>query len=423
MKILPAADLHIDSPLRGLSAVDGALAEEVRSATRRAFVNLVNLALAESVDVLLLAGDIYDGDWRDHQTGVFFASELKRLETQGVRVFIARGNHDAESQISRHVTLPQNVTVFGSDAVETVHLPALGLAVHGWSFDRQAVNENVARRFPPPVPGAINVAVLHTNLDGQVGHGNYAPCSTDDLRTRGYDYWALGHVHSRRHEQFGSTHVVYPGNLQGRHAREVSPEGKGATLVTTDGASITRVEHRVLDVVRWLACEVDIAGLSSRDDIVRKIAERVTTAVRATGRAGVARVTVTGATPLHREWAMHEREIAAGLGAHLGQGAYVEKIVRSTRDVEEAAGVDDTFASIAGVVARAKSERDLRQQLCDTIGNRLGHILGAHGARALADAGLRLPTSDDPDGVEALLQAATQRLAARIRPSRPTPRS
>ena len=416
MKFLHAADLHIDSPLRGLPARDGGLADEVRSATRRAFVNLVDLALSERVDVLLLAGDIYDGEWRDHQTGVFFARELKRLDDGGIRVFIARGNHDAESQISRHVTLPQNVTVFGSRAVETVTLPELGLAVHGWSFDRQAVNENVARRFPAAVAGALNVAVLHTNLDGQPGHDNYAPCSTTDLQASGYDYWALGHVHSRSHQKFGKTHVVYPGNLQGRHAREVSPEGKGATLVTTNGGTIIGVEHRVLDVVRWLECEVDISRLASRDDVVREIAGRVTTAARAAGRPGVARVTVTGATPLHREWALHEQEIAASLSAHLGPGAFVEKIVRKTRDVEDTSGVDDTLASIASVVAQVGRDPTLRGRLCDTVGNRVVDIIGLHGKRALADAGVRLPTSDDPEGVDALLQAATQRLVARIRP-------
>ncbi len=423
MKLLHAADLHIDSPLRGLAFVDGVPADEVRSATRRAFVNLIDLALAESVDVLLLAGDIFDGDWRDHQTGVFFAKELKRLEARDVRVFVARGNHDAESQISLHVALPRNVTVFGSGVVETHRMPALGLAVHGWSFDRQAVTENVARRFPQPVPGVLNVGVLHTNLDGQAGHSNYAPCSTDDLRAHGYDYWALGHVHTRRHQEFGRTHIVYPGNLQGRHAREVSAEGKGATLVTATAAGVTCVEHRVLDVVRWLACEVDIAGVTSRDEVVRMIAEQVTNATRATGRVGVARVTLTGATSLHREWALHEREISAALVAHLGQGAYVEKIVCSTQDVDTAVGLDDTLAAITTAVARASMDPALRQALCDAVGNRLGHILGVDGERALAAAELRLPTGVDPAGVDALLQAAAQRLAGRLRPSRPAQRS
>src|SRR5690242_9452537 len=95
MKFVHAADLHLDSPLRGLSRYEGAPVEAVRGATRRAFQNLIDLCLEEGAAFLLLAGDIYDGDWKDYGTGLFFLHQLARLRAADVEVVLIRGNHDA----------------------------------------------------------------------------------------------------------------------------------------------------------------------------------------------------------------------------------------------------------------------------------------------------------------------------------------
>lgn len=112
IRFIHCADLHLDSPLRGLERYDGAPAQEMREATRRAFVNVVDLAIDREVDFVLIAGDVFDGDWQDFNTGLFFANQLRRLADSSVRVFIVRGNHDALSKISKAVTLPKNTHVF-----------------------------------------------------------------------------------------------------------------------------------------------------------------------------------------------------------------------------------------------------------------------------------------------------------------------
>ena len=224
MKIIHAADLHIDSPLRGLEKYEGAPVDAIRIAPRQALRNLVDLAIEESAQIVLIAGDLYDGDWRDFNTGLFFVNEIARLVSAGVHVFIARGNHDAQSVITRSLKLPPNVHVFSADAAETKIVEHLGVAIHGRSFGQRAEYENLAASYPKPAPGLLNVGVLHTSLSGFSDHEPYAPCDVVQLVNAGYDYWALGHIHHRTVIS-ESPLIVFPGNLQGRHMRERGAKG------------------------------------------------------------------------------------------------------------------------------------------------------------------------------------------------------
>jgi DNA repair exonuclease SbcCD nuclease subunit len=300
VNVLHAADLHIDSPLRGLPA--GALADLARGATRRAFEALVQLALDEDIHLVLLAGDVFDGDWRDTNTGVFFGRQLKRLTEAGRRVFIARGNHDAASTLSRHVTLPEGAHLFDHAAPETIDLPDLGVAVHGWSFPDASVTTNPLPRFPLPLPSRVNIGVLHTNLDGGQAHGNYAPTQSAALFAHGYDYWALGHVHRRSVLREGDRYLVYPGNLQGRHIREDVPaggEGKGVTLFSVDGGRVVDVRHRAVDVFRWRAVEVDASDAAGFGEVVQRAGAAVTASLAGETMPHAVRVRLLGATAAH----------------------------------------------------------------------------------------------------------------------------
>jgi len=197
MLFLHAADIHLDSPLRGLPDYDGAPIERVRNATRDAFTNMVDLAIDRAVDFVVIAGDLYDGDWRDYSMGLYFVREMARLGKAEIPVFVLHGNHDAESRITKQLTLPETVKVFSAKKPETFKLENLGAALHGRSFQTQHVHDNLAAEYPEPIAGLFNIGVLHTALTGRVGHEPYAPCSLDDLTSRGYDYWALGHVQNR----------------------------------------------------------------------------------------------------------------------------------------------------------------------------------------------------------------------------------
>lgn len=264
MKFIHAADVHLDSPLKGLERYEGAPVEEIRSATRRAFDNLVELAVEEGVAFVLLAGDLYDGDWKDYNTGLYFVDRMRQLEVANILVFIVAGNHDAASQITKQLRLPDNVTLFATNKPQTVVLEELGVAIHGQGFAKRAVTEDMSLAYPQGDPHLFNIGLLHTCLDGKPGHEPYAPCSVDGLRTKGYKYWALGHVHTREIVS-EEPWIVFPGNIQGRHIREIGP--KGCTLVTVENGEVEVLEHRDLDVLRWARCTVDVSSSDTVDEI------------------------------------------------------------------------------------------------------------------------------------------------------------
>ena len=281
-RFIHTADLHLDSPLRGLDRYEGAPVEELRGATRRALERIVDLAIAERVAFVLIAGDVYDGDWRDFSTGLFFVRCMGRLRAEGIRVFIVSGNHDAASQISRHIQLPDNVTEFptGRAASERFEVAGSAVVVHGRGFARRDVSEDLRATYPPPEPGAFHIGLLHTSADGREGHANYAPTTVEALRNHGYDYWALGHVH-RREVLSDDPWIVFPGNPQGRHARETG--AKGCSLVTVESGRVASVSHRETDVIRWAHLEVSVSDARSLGDIVD---EAESTVLGAHGRGG-----------------------------------------------------------------------------------------------------------------------------------------
>ena len=319
VKFIHTADIHLDSPLKGLETYEDAPVEEIRGATRRAFDNLIDLAIEEEVDFILIAGDLYDGDWKDYNTGLFFASRMGRLSKAGIKVFIVSGNHDAASQITKAMPLPDNVTLFSSRKPQSVKLDDFGVIIHGQSYSFRAVTDNLASQYPQNDSNYFNIGLLHTSLTGREGHEDYAPCTLDELKSKGYDYWALGHVHKREIVS-EDPWIVFPGNIQGRHIKETG--AKGATLVTMEEGRIAEVEKRELDVLRWATCQVDLSECETSDmvyDAVRQGFEQELD--QANGKSLALRLVLTGRCPVHAQlldrttqWTEEFRGIAAGFG-------------------------------------------------------------------------------------------------------------
>jgi exonuclease SbcD len=268
-----AADLHLDSPLTGLGQAPHA--EALKDATLAAFDAVVARALACDAAFVVLAGDLYDGPEHGLRAQLRFQAGLERLSERGVEVFIAHGNHDPKGgrwDLIRR--WPPGVHVFppGLPATREVTRGGAVLArVHGVSYAERHTQDNLARRFPRGAPDALDVAVLHCNVGGDPNHGDYAPCTLDDLLVSGLDYWALGHVHRHRVLARGPTWVVYPGCTQGRGFKpgEVGP--KGAVEVVVDGGAVVDVLPFSTDRVRFLEVEVDIAPLADAGDLQRAL--------------------------------------------------------------------------------------------------------------------------------------------------------
>lgn len=408
--VVHAADLHIDSPLRGLGRVEGAPTDDLRLATRKAFVRLVDTCLEEQAALLVLAGDVFDGEWRDFNTGLFFVRELARLRESDTQVVMVRGNHDAESVLARHIPLPTHVHTFAIDAPETREYPKLGLAVHGQSYGTRSVDDNLADAYPAPRRDLLNIGVLHTNAVGDSGHGNYAPCTVGQLVRHGYDYWALGHVH-RRQTLNRDPWVVYPGNLQGRHVHESG--AKGCTLIRIDDQRIRQVEHRDMDVLRWAEIVVSADAATHLDDVLSQIRQRMQRAVHDAGdRPVLARVVVEGTTPLHAALAANSSAMLARvqvLGAEFGT-LWTEKILFRTRPpLTEGSPLlktlQDELRSLAAdpaVLAACVADLD---QLATSAAPYLGHRL------------------DDPARLAARLADVEALLLARLGAATPVPRA
>ena len=312
MRFLHASDLHIDSPLRGLDRYDGAPVNRLRTATRAALERLVDRALGDPVDFLLLAGDIYDRDWQDFHTGLFFREQMVRLNRAGIRVFAVQGNHDAQGVISRQLPLPDNVHVFSSRVAETRRIDELSVAIHGRSFPNRAVEEDLVPAYPDPVPGFFNIGLLHTSLNGRPGHDTYAPTDLATLTAKGYDYWALGHVHAREivSEQ---PRIVFSGNLQGRHANETG--AKGCERVSVEAGRVES-EFLPMDVVRWSHLTVSLDGIDRLEAVNEAFQSALAPAlIGAADRLHAVRVTLTGMTGLHRHEAGQPGTLAATVQA------------------------------------------------------------------------------------------------------------
>ena len=371
MRFLHAADVHLDSPLRGLERYEGAPVEEIRGATRRAFENLVALAIEESVDFVLLAGDIYDGDWRDYNTGLFLTGQMGRLNDHGIPVFLIAGNHDAASQITKALRPPRNLSVFATHAPETWVLEHLGVAIHGQGFPSRAVTDDLSRAYPQGDPALFNIGLLHTSLDGRPGHEPYAPCTLDGLKAKGYQYWALGHVH-RRELIAADPYILYPGNIQGRHIRETGP--KGCTLVRVEEGEVVEIEARALDVVRWAICPVDVTDVRSLDPILPLVEQSLAEASDAAeGRLLATRLRLTGRSPIHsRLHAEHDRllnECRALVSSTGLADVWIEKLVVETHPSAPVSELsrEDAFGGLLRTIHALELDGERLSALCEEV--------------------------------------------------------
>ncbi|WP_370164929.1 metallophosphoesterase family protein [Bradyrhizobium diazoefficiens] len=400
-RFIHTGDIHLDSPLKGLSGQQGAAAERIRSATRVALDNLVGQAIEEQVDFMVIAGDLYDGDWRDYQTGLFFVKQMGRLAQAGIPVFLLYGNHDAESQITRRLSLPANVSVFSARKPETFRVQHLGVALHGQSFRQRDVTDNLVTAYPAPTAGCFNIGVLHTGLGGMQGHANYAPCAIGDLINRGYDYWALAHVHQAAvlNER---PHVVFCGNLQGRHIRESGP--KGATLVVVEDGQVEAITPLHVDCVRWIHLPVPVGSCNASADAIDLVRVAIEEAVarEAQGRLLACRIELTGQTKLHGELlASADRLLAEARAAALGLGedtAWIERIVIATRSPDTAASRKDALGDLQRMIESAGGDGELQARLASELGDLVRKL--PHDIRAESDdAALKAAIDADIAGV------------------------
>ena len=410
---LHAADVHLDSPLRGLSRYESAPVDAVRGACRKAFENLVDLAIAEKVAFVVLAGDLYDGDWKDYGTGIYLSSQVGRLSRHNIMVYAVAGNHDAANKMTKSLDTPDNMKILSARKSETVTLPGIPVAIHGQSFEKQHTDQNLASGYSPAIAGCFNIGILHTSLDGRQDHAVYAPCNVDDLLVKGYQYWALGHVH-RQEIVSEDPWVVFPGCIQGRHIREAGP--KGCMLVHVQDGRVREVENRDLDVLRWINCSVDVSDTSGLQGILARTRTKLEKAkAEADGRFAAIRVRLEGATEHPEAVSAYperfEQQIRA-IGAEIGgTDLWIERVenavVRKLK-LSSALAEDGALAQLLEEIGAIPGNPDgivKLEEVIETLRQKIPPDVFA------ADSILRL---DDPQTLERLIDEAKQLLTGRL---------
>lgn len=366
--VLHAADLHLGAPLDSLGSI---MAVEksafLRTRADRAFGNLVQVAMDERVDVIVLAGDVYDDANREVRAQVRLAKGLRELDEAGIRVFIAHGNHDPPAASYRPAAaLPANVTVFGPGDVQVHLVQSSGggeVAVAGVSFSTAHERANLVQRFAViDAAGVPCVGVLHANVEGTIGHDPYAPCSVEDLRAAPVAYWALGHIHLRTVMPLAAGRWwAYPGNLQGRSAKPAECGPKGALVVPMTELGVGEPRFVACDAIRFVRADVDVSAAHDIAEVLELIETRAAHEVEsAESRPVLLRLRLSGASAAH-DTLVEERVKLLELvrehgGAVLGDGEFL-RVEVATRPAVERSQLVARRDLLAALLERLDAQR------------------------------------------------------------------
>lgn len=318
MKLLHAADLHLDTPFQGLSGVTPALQERLVTAPLRALTHLVDLAIAEKVDFVLLVGDLFDQQGQSVQAQAALMTALERLNDVQIPVLLSFGNHDFQTDLSRW-HFPANVHVFDA-SVTTVTLTTRAqerVAVSGFSYSQRWVTTDVSADYPTKDATVdYQIGTLH----GQTGTAgdHYAPFNVTELLSKHYDYWALGHIHQRQtlNQQ---PPIVYSGNLQGRHRGETGP--KGCLIVTSQADGQLQPSFHALTEIEWMdwTPTLDAKTPLSRAALQQQLTDQLMAAMT----TGLKLVTIVLPATLQlnaqAELALNQGALLAQLQSHAGE--------------------------------------------------------------------------------------------------------
>ncbi len=409
-RFIHCADLHLESPFEGIHSASPEVAQILREATFRSFENIINLAIQQEADFIVIAGDIYDGADRNLRAQWRFHELLRKAGKSGIKFYISHGNHDPLSGWEPGLKLPENVHRFAENNVERVFVSRGNntlACIYGISYHTREVKENLASRFPKKGEEPFAIGILHCNVGGSTDHDNYAPCTANDLMSCGMDYWALGHIHTRK-ILADEPYIIYSGNTQGRSVRETGE--KGCYVVNVDDQGYADAEFFATDVVRWFVEDVSIADIDDLDmlrDILTGKKEELR--AKADGRPVIVRLQLSGRGEIHSQLRNQESENLASLNddeQYKGEFVWVESLQINTRppvDIDELRQRDSFIGEFLRITESLRS--DTRQKVLHILKEPSEHQKIDDCLGVLSDDEL-ISILDDAeiDGLESLLE-------------------
>lgn len=275
MKFIHLADAHLDSPFRGLSFLPSKAFKDIYQASDKSFKRIVDLALKEQVDLVLIAGDTFDSNHPSPRSQLFFAEQIKRLNDAEIQVVMIFGNHDHMRQEDLLVTPSPFFKLLGNgEQVETVTLKAksgFNYDVTGFSYLNNHILEDKLPEFPAK---SANYAfgIMHAQeKTAEKSQNVYAPFDLQELKDLNYDYFALGHIHLRQNLSMNPL-INYPGNIQGRHINELG--AKGCLLGEIDeNTKQTQTEFYETSPIIWQANEITFTKIVDKSELRKKLTD------------------------------------------------------------------------------------------------------------------------------------------------------
>lgn len=372
LKFVHMADVHLDT---GFYSRQEGVRKRLRDAVRVAFKRGVDLCIDRQVHCMLIAGDLFDGQRLSFETEKFLLEQMNRLKDHGIQVFYCTGNHDPGG-IGQYsgIKWPSNVRIFGGEAIETAQVKDRDgyviAKVVSCGHSRQNLDRNLVKDFPVAQGDIYHIGLVHAMVTGAASlasHRRYAPCSLEDLVSKGYQYWALGHVHARQEVGNGG-YIYYSGNIQGRHPGEIGD--KGCSLVEIHPGGIPHVEFYPLADVKWHQLTVDnLTDISDMEDLENCLIQQCSRALqdeRLPAHSHIIRIHLIGSCPLYTR--LGNEEDVAFLEEQLTYQTGVLSVeiltdLRPPVDIGKYLGDVNLLAHVLELIEQAQLKDDVLEQL------------------------------------------------------------
>lgn len=346
IRFIHTADLHLGAPFSGLRTQSPRWANTLLTAIPTAFQRMIDVAITEAVDFVIIAGDIFDSARPSYADFALFMNGLQQLAAADIPVYCCTGNHDPLSSWSaEYGTLPSNTHLFSvetpsfftfikgddgcdrhdrrddaGDGVRGAHSAASasdpirvvlgGRGYYARSFPQDRdVSEgitwaNCCEALPGPYEPDFTIGVIHTGLNIDPTR---SPVEPRELMRRGLDYWACGHIHQKVLIPPDAPVIAFSGCPQGRAIQETGDHG--ILLVTLSDEESNRVEFIPTAPVVWQRFEVDVSSCETITQIQEKIqATQFALNARSHAQHMICRVRLIGTTALHAQLTDQVRE-------------------------------------------------------------------------------------------------------------------